>query len=187
MNEVMEFPDRAALRKWLEENVTSCNGIWLIFGKKNGPMTVTYQEALEEALCFGWIDGHMKSLDDTKYKRRFTPRRANSNWSDRNKGLVRELETQGLMTDQGRAKIEEAKKNGQWDSPDALNTVGDEHIAILSDMLKAYEPAYMNFQTMSPSVRKTYARAYFDAKTDAGRNNRLAWMVDRLNRNLKLM
>ena len=186
MSKILEFSDRAAFRKWLEENVTSCNGIWLIFGKKNGPTTVTYQEALEEALCFGWIDGHMKSLDDTKYKRRFTPRRANSNWSNRNKGLVRELETQGLVTDQGRAKIEEAKKNGQWDSKDP-GTITDEQVDVLSDMLRTYEPAYTNFQAMPTSVKKTYTRAYFDAKTDAGRDNRLAWIVDRLNKNLKPM
>ena len=187
MNDIFEFPNRAAFREWLEENGTINDGIWLIFGKKNGPTTVTYQEALEEALCFGWIDGHMKSLDDIKYKRRFTPRRANSNWSDRNKELAGKLEEQGSMTDQGRAKIEEAKKNGQWDSPDALSTVGDEHIATLSDMLKTYEPAYTNFQAMSSSVKKAYARAYFDARTETGRNNRLAWMVDRLNKNLKPM
>jgi len=187
MDEILEFPNRAAFRRWLEENGTTSEAVWLIFGKKNGPITITYSEALEEALCFGWIDGHMKSLDDKRYKRRFTPRRANSNWSDKNKGLVKELEEQGKMTDRGREKIEEAKKNGQWDSPDAIRATTDEQISALSDMLKTYEPAYTNFQAMPPSVKKTYTRAYFDAKTEAGRIDRLAWMVDRLNKNLKPM
>ena len=187
MNDIFELPNRAAFRKWLEENGTINDGIWLIFGKKNGPITITYSEALEEALCFGWIDGHMKSLDDKRYKRRFTPRRANSNWSDRNKELAGKLEEQGLMTDRGRERIEEAKKNGQWDSPDAIRATTDEQISALADMLKTYEPAYTNFQAMAMSVKKTYTRAYFDAKTEAGRTNRLAWMVDRLNKNLKPM
>jgi len=187
MNEILEFPDRTAFRNWLEENGTTGDVMWLIFGKKDGPKTITYEEALEEALCFGWIDGHVKSLDDTKYKRRFTPRRANSNWSEKNKGLVKKLEEQGLMTDHGRRKIEEAKKSGQWDSPNLPSRITDEQIVILSNMLKTYEPAYTNFQAMPPSVKKTYARAYFDAKTEVGRKNRLTWMVDRLNRDLRPM
>jgi Uncharacterized protein conserved in bacteria len=187
MNEPMEFPNRATFREWLEDNGTSCDGVWLIFGKKDGPTTITYPEALEEALCFGWIDGHVKSLDDMKYKRRFTPRRANSNWSEKNRGLVKELEEKGMMTDHGRKKIEEAKKNGQWALSSAYSIITDDQIAVLSEMLRAYEPAHTNFQSMSPSVRKTYARAYFDAKTETGKNNRLAWMIDRLNRNLKPM
>lgn len=79
-------------------------------------------------------------------------RRENSKWSEKNKALAGKLEERGIMTDFGRKKIEEAKKNGQWDAP-----------------------------------KKTYTRAYFDAKTDAGREKRIAWMVDRLNRNLKPM
>ena len=90
------------------------------------------------------------------------------------------------MTDYGRAKIAEAKQNGQWDAPKSP-AVTEEQIAFLSGLLKAYEPAYANFQAMSLSVKKTYTRAYFDAKTDAGREKRILWMVDRLNKNLKPM
>lgn len=143
-------------------------------------------EALEEALCFGWIDGQMHSIDDKEYKKYFSMRRENSKWSEKNKALVKRLEEQGLMTDWGRIKIEEAKKNGQWDAPKSP-AVTEEQIALLSGLLKAYEPAYANFQAMSLSVKKTYTRAYFDAKTDAGREKRIAWMVDRLNKNLKPM
>ena len=90
------------------------------------------------------------------------------------------------MTDFGRRKIEEAKQNGQWDAPKAA-AVTEEDIAGLSALLSGYEPAFTNFKAMSLSVKKTYTRAYFEAKTDAGREKRLAWMVDRLNRNLKPM
>ena len=90
------------------------------------------------------------------------------------------------MTDYGRKKIEEAKQNGQWDKPKPA-AITEEQIEMLSALLTEYEPAFTNFQAMSPSVKKTYTKAYLDAKTDAGRKNRIAWMVDRLNRNLKPM
>ena len=90
------------------------------------------------------------------------------------------------MTDLGREKIEAAKKNGQWDAPD-LMAVGEKEVAVLSTILEGHEPAFTNFQAMPLSVRKTYTRAYFDAKTDAGREKRLAWIVERLNKNLKPM
>lgn len=90
------------------------------------------------------------------------------------------------MTDLVRKKIEEAKKNGQWDAPDLMK-IGEKEIAVLSTLLESYEPAYTNFQSMSVSVKKTYTRAYLDAKTDAGRKKRIAWIVDRLNKNLKPM
>ena len=182
----MEFADREAFRKWLNDNCLSSEGVWLLFGKAGGPKTIKAGEALEEALCFGWIDGQMQSLDDKTYKKYFSQRRENSKWSEKNKGLVKSLEERGIMTDFGRKKIEEAKKNGQWDAPKSIE-ITEEHIAQVSTVLKEYEPAYTNFQAMSPSVKKTYARAYFDAKTDAGREKRIAWMVDRLNRNLKPM
>lgn len=90
------------------------------------------------------------------------------------------------MTDFGRKKIEEAKKNGQWDADNTM-VVTEEQIACVLALLEGYEPACTNFQAMSLSVKKTYTRAYFDAKTDAGREKRIAWMVDRLNKNLKPM
>ena len=128
----------------------------------------------------------MQSIDDKTYKKYFSLRRKDSKWSEKNKALVKGLEEQGLMTDWGRKKIEDAKKNGQWDTPKSP-AVTEEQIALLSGLLKVYGPAYDNFQAMSLSVKKTYTRAYFDAKTEAGRERRIAWMVDRLNRNLKPM
>ena len=91
------------------------------------------------------------------------------------------------MTGLGREKIREAKENGQWDAPDLMVTVAEEQAAQLAALLEGREPAFTNFQAMPPSVRKTYARAYFDAKTEAGREKRLAWLVDRLNKNLRPM
>jgi len=128
----------------------------------------------------------MQSLDDKTYKKYFSIRRANSKWSEKNKGLVEQLEQQGKMTDYGRSKIEEARKNGQWNAPKSP-AITEEQIAFLSGLLKGHEPAYAHFEAMSLSVKKTYTRAYFDAKTDAGREKRLIWMMERLNKNLKPM
>lgn len=185
MNELM-FSNRADFRKWLSEHCLSEVGVWLLFGKAGDLKTLKASEALEEALCFGWIDGQMKSIDDNSYKKYFSQRRENSKWSEKNKALVAKLEQQGLMSDYGRNKIEEAKKNGQWDAPKAPG-VTEEQINSLIALLKDYEPAYTNFMSMSLSVKKTYTRAYLDAKTDSGRAKRFDWMIDRLNNNLKPM
>lgn len=186
MNDIMEFASREEFRKWLGENCLSGAGVWLLFGKSGGPKTIKAAEALEEALCFGWIDGQMQSLDDKTYRKYFSQRRANSKWSEKNKALVKSLEERGLMTDFGRKKIEEARQNGQWDAPKAA-PVTEEQIAFVAALLADYEPAFSNFQAMPLSVKKTYTKAYLAAKTDTGRENRVAWMVDRLNKNLKPM
>lgn len=186
MSDIMEFACREEFRKWLHAHCLSSAGIWLLFGKAGGPKTIKAEEALAEALCFGWIDGQMQRIDDKSYKKYFSMRREKSKWSEKNKKLAKSLEEQGLMTDFGRKKIEEAQKNGQWDAPKPA-AVTEEQIALLATLLEGYEPACTNFKAMSPSVKKTYTRAYFDAKTDAGRKKRLAWMVDRLHQNLKPM
>lgn len=186
MSDIMEFSNREAFRKWLYDNCQSDAGIWLLFGKAGGPKTLKAEEALEEALCFGWIDGQMQRIDDKTYKKYFSMRRDKSKWSEKNKALVKSLEERELMTDYGRKKIEEAKKNGQWYAPKPM-AITEEQIAQLSALLEGYEPAFTNWQAMPSSVKKTYTRAYLDAKTDVGREKRIAWMVDRLNKNLKPM
>ncbi len=186
MSDPIQFSTREAFREWLCAHCLTSGGVWLLFGKNGGPKTITASEALEEALCFGWIDGQMQSMDEYTYKKYFSQRRARSKWSEKNKALVKDLEARGLMTDFGREKIEEAKRNGQW-SAAKTPAVTDEQIARLTALLKDFEPAFANFQAMPPSVKKTYTRAYFDAKTDAGREKRLSWMVNRLNQNLKPM
>ena len=167
MSDIMEFANRDEFRAWLSQHCLTSDGIWLLFGKAGGPKTIKAGEALEEALCFGWIDGQMQSIDDKSYKKYFSMRRENSKWSEKNKALVKTLEERGVMTDFGRKKIEEAKENGQWNAPKPA-AVTEEQIIQLSALLEGYEPAFTNFQAMSLSVKKTYTRAYLDAKTDAG-------------------
>ncbi|MDE7106220.1 MAG: YdeI/OmpD-associated family protein [Anaeroplasmataceae bacterium] len=186
MSEILTFHNREEFREWLSKYGLSSDGVWLLFGKPCGPKTIKANEALEEALCFGWIDGQIESIDDKTYKKYFSMRRENSKWSEKNKELVKKLEQQGKMTEHGRKKIEDAHKNGQWDAPKPV-AITDNQIEEVAKVLKDYEPAYTNFIAMSNSVKRTYTKAYLDAKTDVGRKNRLAWMVDRLNRNLKPM
>ena len=186
MSDIMEFACREEFRRWLNDHCQSEEGVWLLFGKAGGPKTIKAGEALEEALCFGWIDGQMQSIDDKSYRKYFSMRREKSKWSEKNKALAGRLEERGLMTDFGRKKIEEAKKNGQWNASNST-AVTEEQIAALSARLAGYEPAWTHFQSMSLSVRKTYTRAYLDAKTEAGRERRLAWITDRLHRNLRPM
>lgn len=186
MSDLLEFADREAFRKWLSDHCLSEVGVWLLFGKSGGPKTIKAGEALEEALCFGWIDGQMQSIDDKTYQKYFSMRREKSKWSEKNKALAQSLEERGLMTEFGRKKIEEARINGQWDAPKSA-AITEEQIAQVTSLLEGYEPACTNFKAMSLSVQKTYTRAYFDAKTEAGREKRMKWMVDRLHKNLKPM
>ena len=104
MSDVMKFASREEFREWLCNNCLSSDGVWLLFGKSGGPKTIKAGDALEEALCFGWIDGQMQSIDDKTYKKYFSLRREKSKWSEKNKALVKNLEERGLMTDFGRKK-----------------------------------------------------------------------------------
>ena len=84
MGDIIGFSDRDEFRKWLNDHYLSSGGVWLLFGKAGGPKTIKAGEALEEALCFGWIDGQMQSIDDKTYKKYFSMRRTNSKWSEKN-------------------------------------------------------------------------------------------------------
>lgn len=186
MEERLQFATREQFRQWLGLHATSKDGVWLLFGKPGGPKTLKASEALEEALCYGWIDGQMKTIDTTSYIKYFALRRQNSKWSDKNKALVKKLEQQGVLTNYGRAKIEEAKENGQWDAPKPPE-ITDSDIEQLATLIQGQEPAFTNFKGMAPSVKKTYTRAYLDAKTEEGRTKRLEWILTRLHNNQKPM
>lgn len=186
MSEYQVFQTRTAFREWLYCNGQSSEGIWLLFDKTGKQMTLKASEALEEAICFGWIDGQMKRMDEQCYIKYFSLRRKNSKWSEKNKALVLALEENGRMTDFGRVKIQEAKENGQWDQNHTV-VIEEGDIALLMKALEGKEPAYTNFLAMSPSVKRTYTKAYNDPKTIEGKKKRLDWIIDRLHQNLKPM
>jgi uncharacterized protein YdeI (YjbR/CyaY-like superfamily) len=184
----LTFKNRVEFRQWLMENAFSNEGVWLVFSKKTPSDTIKSSEALEEALCFGWIDGQMKSIDEASYVKYFKQRRNDSKWSAKNKSLVEQLEKKGLMTDFGKAKIEQAKLSGNWESSESKQTLTDEQLEEFEDMVKPFEIAYANFLKMSRSTRKSYASSYFfGAKTEAGKVKRFNTIIERLNLNLNPM
>lgn len=180
------FETREDFRNWLFKNCMLKDGIWIYFSKSGKQLTLKAKEALEEALCFGWIDGQMKSIDNDGYIKYFSLRRKNSKWSEKNKTIVAELENKGFMTEFGRDKIKEAKENGQWNTNNTV-VVEEDEIALLTNELIGIEPAYTNFLSMSQSVKITYVKAFKDPKTIEGKQKRLSWIIDRLNKNLKPM
>src|SRR5215831_9984530 len=129
--------DREAWRKWLEKNHAACQGIWLIYYKKtSGKRKLEYNDAVEEALCFGWIDSTTRPLDEKRYMQRFTPRKPKSGWSRSNKKRIEKMMSRGLMTRAGLDKVEAAKRDGTWQSLDEIYTAIDQ-LQIPGDFDKA--------------------------------------------------
>lgn len=180
--------DRREFRDWLETNHASNPGVWLVLGKTGRLETLSAQEALEEALCFGWIDGQFDSIDGDKYRKKFTPRCKGSPWSERNRGLAEDLAARGLMRPAGRAAMDAAKADGRWDAVKPPPP-GEADIAALEADLAAAgrEPALANYRAMAPSVRRTYAGFYASAKRPETKVKRLGEIADRLDHNLKPM
>lgn len=186
MNDEVMFESRDEFRKWLLKNHNVSSGIWMVFGKAGKLKTIKPDEALEEALCFGWIDGQFNSIDEGKYLKKFTPRRKGSKWSEKNKNLVKALIESSKMTEYGMAVVEQAKKSGNWDTPKAA-PINDEQVDILISALSGEELALSNFMKMPISVKRTYTALYIDAKKEDTRIKRLEKIIGRLNENKKPM
>ncbi len=182
----LEFENRASFRKWLEKNHRNSHGIWLVLGKGDKLKTLKANEALEEALCFGWIDGQLQSLGAEKYLKRFTPRTKRSVWSERNRKLAQKLTAEGTMTAAGQAAIAQAKEVGSWDQPKP-EPISEVQVRGLTEALSGTGKALTNFLNMSPSVRKTYTGFYLSAKKEDTRKKRLAQIIERLRENKKPM
>jgi uncharacterized protein YdeI (YjbR/CyaY-like superfamily) len=187
MEEQLLFADREEFRKWLKKNHDTHKGFWMVLGKAGNLKTLTANEALEEALCFGWIDNLIKTVDETKYLKKFTPRRKDSVWSEINKELVKKLMENGRMTEHGLKLVEAVKKSGSWDNPQKRPPVTREQIEMFTGLLAGNEPAYTNFLNMPLSVKQTYTISYLDAKQEETRKNRLNKIIGRLNENKKPM
>ena len=184
-SEALFFKNGQEWRTWLQQNHTEKNAVWLIhYNKSSGKTGITYDEALEEALCFGWIDGKMKSLDDEKYIIRYSPRKAKSVWSKLNKDKAEQLIASGKMTDAGLTKIEEAKRNGYWDSA-YTNRKTDELPSDLKNALQLDEDAWYNFQRFANSYRNTYIGWVNMAKSEETRKRRISEVLKRSSMNKK--
>ena len=141
--QILSFVTQDHFESWMEENNTLTEGIWVRFYKKDSvTRSINYDEALDVALCYGWIDGHVKKFDELSYIRKFTPRRSKSMWSNRNKEHVSRLEKENRMKPSGIREVEKAKNDGRWekayDSPGKM-IVPDDFILELSKNKKAFE------------------------------------------------
>ncbi|MDR1186247.1 MAG: YdeI/OmpD-associated family protein [Bifidobacteriaceae bacterium] len=180
------FETREAFRAWLAENAETSDGVWLVFGKRRSVVTLTANEALEEALCFGWIDGQMRSVDDTRYLKCFARRRGKSVWSAKNKRIVQTLRDRQMMAPLGERAVAVAVKNGLWDAP-GRPAITDEQVEAFAERLEGVSPARENFAGMSPSVRRAYVGRHLSFKSEEARQRDFARIIDRLDRNLKPM
>jgi uncharacterized protein YdeI (YjbR/CyaY-like superfamily) len=175
--------DAAAWRQWLADNHGQPEGVWLILAKKGTtePTSLSYDEALDEALCHGWIDGQVQRRDERTYKQRFTPRRARSKWSKRNVGIVDRLLSDGRMHPAGLAAVEEAKADGRWE----IAYSGQASIEVPDDLTTALDAdprARAMFEILTSQNRYALLYRIDAAKRPATRARRIAQYVEMLAR-----
>ncbi|NHC44290.1 YdeI/OmpD-associated family protein [Motilibacter aurantiacus] len=174
---VLAFSDASAWEAWLEREHASQSGVWVQLAKKNsGIASVTYAEAVEGALCWGWIDGQSASLDEATWLQKFTPRRARSKWSKVNCERVEGLVAAGRMRAPGLAEIERAKADGRWDAaydPPSTATVPED----LQAALDADPAVAAAFAALNASNRYAILHRLHDAKKPETRARRLAKFV----------
>jgi uncharacterized protein YdeI (YjbR/CyaY-like superfamily) len=174
--ERFEARNRQEWRQWLEENHLTSPGIWLIYYKKgaNQP-TISYDDAVEEALSFGWIDSTVNKLDKERYMQLFTPRKAGSTWSRLNKQRIKKLGKNGLMMPAGIEKVEKAKKDGSWN---ILNDVEDLIVPKdLKEALSQNKDAQSHYNSYTDSVKKQILWWISSAKKPQTRKNRVEKVV----------
>jgi uncharacterized protein YdeI (YjbR/CyaY-like superfamily) len=183
---VMPFASRDAWSAWLEEQHAASDGLWLKFAKKgSGLDSVTYAEAVEVALCYGWIDGQVRKFDEDYYLQRFTPRRARSKWSKINRQKATELIERGEMKPAGLREVERARADGRWDAAyDAPSTA-----QVPDDLLRELEknqPAREFFETLDGRNRYAILYQIQDAKRPETRARRIEKYVAMLSEGKKI-
>lgn len=175
-------PDAAAWHAWLTEHHTQDTGVWLVLHKKGGSVTtLTYEEAVQEALCYGWIDGQAQRRDAESSLQRMTPRRPRSPWSARNVERVEELERTGRMQPAGRVQVEAAKADGRWDRAYA----GSSTIEVPEDLraaIAADPRAQAMFDVLTSTNRFAIIYRVEEAKRAETRARRIAGFVEMLAR-----
>jgi uncharacterized protein YdeI (YjbR/CyaY-like superfamily) len=175
---------RSEWRAWLESNHTQPTGVWLISYKKaTGLPYVDYDSAVEEALCFGWIDSVPRKLDDQRSMLYFAPRKKGSGWSRLNKQRIAKVLAAGLMMPAGLAKLEAAKQDGSWTALDAV-----ENLEIPDDLAAAfadYDQAAANFEAFPRSAKRGILEWISNAKRPVTRAKRIAETADLAEQNIR--
>jgi uncharacterized protein YdeI (YjbR/CyaY-like superfamily) len=180
---LLTVADAAAWRGWLADHHEESAGVWLCLAKKGAsePTSLTYDEALEEALCHGWIDGQVRRRDEQSYRQRFTPRRARSRWSKRNVGIVERLTSEGRIKPAGLAAIERAKSDGRWEAAYA-GQAAMEVPADLAAALSAKPAARAMFEILTSQNRYAVLLRIDNAKRSDTRSRRIEHFVAMLAR-----
>ncbi len=170
--------NRKEWRSWLQKNHNSEKGIWLIYYKKHtGQASISYADAVEEAICFGWIDGQIKKIDDDKYMQRFTPRKSKSLWSVINIERAKKMIELGLMTESGLRALEAGTKTKER-IPSSRNFTVPPY---LKTALSKNKKAWNHFQGFSPSAQLAYVYWVMTAKTEETRQKRIEKTIERLS------
>jgi uncharacterized protein YdeI (YjbR/CyaY-like superfamily) len=174
--------NRSEWRKWLAANHTSAEPVCVvIFHKKSKTPNITYGEAVEEALCFGWIDNKGMKRDDESMYLQFCPRKENSNWSKLNRDRAEKLKRDGLMTEAGQVFIDIAKKSGKWNIFTETDSIPPDLLKILSKKRKAFE----NFRNFPPSSRRMIIQWIISAKKPETRQLRIEQTVALAAQNIR--
>lgn len=182
--ELLYFKNAHEWREWLHNNHSSSKGVHLVFykvGSSNESMR--WEDAVQVAICYGWIDSTVRKIDEERRRQMFTPRKDKSVWSKLNKSYIEKLTAQNLMHGSGLKKIETAKKNGSWESLDAV-----ESLEIPKDLESAFaknKTASDNYQKFSPSYRKSYLYWLNQAKREETRTARILEIIRLCEQNIK--
>lgn len=178
---IVEVADQQAWARWLEANHGSAPAVWLRFAKKGAPAsTVTYGQAIEEALCYGWIDGQVRAYDEHFYLQRFTPRRPRSKWSQVNRQKATRLLADGRMRPAGLAQIEAARADGRWDAAYPAQS----QAAVPDDFREALDQnpqARKFFETLTGSARYAFLYRLHNVSTPAARAKRITSYIELLS------
>jgi uncharacterized protein YdeI (YjbR/CyaY-like superfamily) len=183
MTEELILADAAAWHEWLGENHQTSDGVWLVLAKKDvtDPTSLVVADALDEALCHGWIDGQRKARDEFTFLQRYTPRRSRSTWSKRNVEYIARLDKAGRMQPAGWAEVDRAKADGRWDK--AYGGAANLEIpADLAAAVAAVPDAQAMFDILTSANRFAVVHRVNDAKREETRARRIAQFVEQLSR-----
>ena len=174
----LTFADRAGWRAWLEKHHAHEHEVWLLhYKKKAAKQALTYEEGVEEALCFGWIDGLLHSIDDETYALRYSPRKRKSIWAENNKRRVDQLIRAGRMTAAGLEKVAQAKASGEWDAATAREDVNLIPLDLERELRK-HKTAWVSFQKWPASQKKIRLYWLTSAKKAETRQKRIRAIIE---------
>ena len=179
--ETLDMRSRQGWREWLEGHHDAVSEIWLVFHKRHtGVESIPYGEAVEEALCFGWVDSLIRRLDDDRYARKFTPRKPDSRWSTANRRRYADLAARGLLAEPG-LKRRPTDRSGDAPKPAAGGTP-----SYITEALKESAPAWAHFERLPPSHRRRYVGWIDSAKRQETKERRLRQAIQMLNEGKRL-